>query len=124
MIHKRIKQIRNEAKLTQEEFAKRLGVKRNTVATYEMGRSTPIDAVLSLICREFNINDEWLRTGNGQPYTMLPKNEMVEKAASLLSYRDPNFEALINIYSELDKDDREILIRIGSGLLESHKKKE
>jgi len=124
MIHKRIKQIRNEAKLTQEEFAKRLGVKRNTVATYEMGRSTPIDAVLSLICREFNINDEWLRTGNGQPYTMLPKNEMVEKAASLLSYRDPNFEALINIYSELDKDDREILIRIGSGLLASHKKKE
>ena len=48
-VNDRIKKIRKDAGLTQEQFAKKLGVKRNTVATYEMGRSTPIDAAITSI---------------------------------------------------------------------------
>lgn len=64
----RIKELRKALELTQKEFGGRIGVKPNTIATYEIGRSTPIDAVISLICREFNVNEEWLRTGNGSMF--------------------------------------------------------
>lgn len=67
-MHERIKEIRKKLDLTQQEFANRIGVKRNTVATYEMGRSAPSDAAISLICREFNINEDWLRTGSGEMF--------------------------------------------------------
>ena len=68
----RIKKIRKELDLTQQEFAERIGVKRNTVATYEMGRSTPSYSALSLICREFNVNEEWLRSGTGEMFKASP----------------------------------------------------
>lgn len=61
----RIKKIRKENNLTQEKFAERLGLKRQTIATYETGRSEPMDNIIFSICREFNINEEWLRTGEG-----------------------------------------------------------
>lgn len=64
-MNERIRKLRKSLDLTQKEFANRIGIKQNTVATYEIGRSEPIDAVISLICREFNVNEDWLRTGNG-----------------------------------------------------------
>ena len=64
-MNERIKKLRKALGLTQQEFAERLGIKRNTVANYETDRNTPIDAVISLICREFDVNEEWLRTGEG-----------------------------------------------------------
>lgn len=67
-MHERIKEIRKRLDLTQQEFASRIGVKRNTVATYEMGRSAPSDAAISLICREFNVSENWLRTGSGEMF--------------------------------------------------------
>lgn len=69
----RIKALRKELGLTQEKFADRLGVKRNTIATYEIGRNEPIDAVISLICKEFHVNEEWLRTGEGGNENMFTK---------------------------------------------------
>ena len=67
-MNERIKEIRRIVGLTQQEFASRIGVKRNTVATYEMGRSAPSDSAVALICREFNVNEHWLRTGEGEKF--------------------------------------------------------
>lgn len=89
----RIKQIRKEFDLTQQGFAERLGIKRNTIATYESGRNEPIDAVISLICREFNIDEHWLRTGEGK--MLLPKNRRaeIEKLTNqLLSEEENSFK--------------------------------
>lgn len=69
----RLKLLRKRLGLTQEKFAERLGIKRNTVATYEIGRNEPIDAVISLICREFGVNEVWLRTGEGGDENMFAK---------------------------------------------------
>lgn len=76
----RIKEIRKELDLTQQEFADRLGIKRGAVANYELGRNTPIDAVVSLICREFKINEAWLRTGEGEKDAPESKNILDELA--------------------------------------------
>ena len=61
----RIKQIRKDNQLTQAEFGKRIGVKGNTITNYETGLRTPTDAVIHSICREYGINESWLRTGAG-----------------------------------------------------------
>ena len=55
-MNNRIKEVRNHFHLTQQEFADKIKVKRNTVATYEMGRSVPSDSAIALICKEFNVN--------------------------------------------------------------------
>lgn len=51
----RIKEVRDFYGLTQQKFAERTKTKQSTVATYESGRNVPSDAVISLICREFNV---------------------------------------------------------------------
>ena len=64
-IGERIKKLRKELDLTQQKFGERIGIKGNTVAQYELGRNEPVDAVFSLICREFGVREEWLRNGEG-----------------------------------------------------------
>lgn len=64
----RIRKLRRALDLTQQEFADKIGMKRNTVANYETGRNEPSTSVFSLICREFNVNETWLRTGEGEMF--------------------------------------------------------
>lgn len=72
MLKERIKKIRKELDLTQQKLADKLGVKRNTIAMYEMGKTTPSDQTLKSISREFNVNEEWLRTGTGEMFKASP----------------------------------------------------
>jgi len=67
-MEERMKELRKTLGLTQQEFSERIGVKRNTVAQYEMGRNPPGDTVIALICREFNVNEIWLREGVGEMF--------------------------------------------------------
>lgn len=64
----KLKLLRNQLGLTQEEFANRIGVSRNSVANYETKVREPVAAVFSLICREFNVNEKWLREGVGEMF--------------------------------------------------------
>lgn len=59
----RIKKLRNSLGLTQQKFADKLGLKRQTIAAYEIGNITPSDSTILLICKEFDINEDWLRYG-------------------------------------------------------------
>lgn len=72
----RIKKIRREFDLTQEAFASRIGSVQNTITGYESGRRNPSAPVISLICREFGINEEWLRDGIGDMLIPDPDNEL------------------------------------------------
>lgn len=69
----RIKKLRKALSMTQQQFAARIGVKQNTVATYEIGRNDPNDTVVTLICREFNVREEWLRSGEGDMFNPEPQ---------------------------------------------------
>lgn len=79
-MNERLKKLRKTLDLTQQDFANRIGVKRNTVATYEMGRSSPSDSAVSLICREFNVNENWLRNGGTDDDMFIKLNEDEELA--------------------------------------------
>lgn len=80
----RLKKLRKALDLTQQEFADRIGVKRNSLANYETGRNTPIDAIIVSICREFNVNEEWLRTGSGDMFLPVDRNEDLARLTKLL----------------------------------------
>ena len=122
-MNERIKKIRTDNHLTQERFAARLGVKRNTVATYEMGRSEPSDAVISLFWREFYVNEEWLRHGIGDPYLKSPHNDLTAKAVALLGRHDPMFEAIVEAYCDLDDYDREVILKSLQNLVSAYNEK-
>lgn len=64
-MNERIRKLRDFLGLTQENFGKRIGSARNTIANYENGSRKPSNAVILSICREFNVNEEWLRLGQG-----------------------------------------------------------
>lgn len=74
-IGERIKAVRKHFKLTQAEFGERIGVKGNTIATYEIGRNAPVDAIFSLLCREYGVNEIWLRSGEGDMFNAMTEDE-------------------------------------------------
>lgn len=115
-MNERIKELRRALNLTQQEFADKLNIKRGAIANYEVGRNEPIDAVISLICREFNVNEEWLRNGTGKMFVEAKENSIVAKATMLLGEKDPLFEAFIDTYSKLTPKNREILQQFMSDL--------
>lgn len=72
--NQRIRKLRRELDLTQQEFAERIGVSRANIGKYETGISEPSAAVLSLICREFDVREEWLRNGEGEMFKPKPSD--------------------------------------------------
>lgn len=71
----RLKQLRKDKGLTQQEFADKLNIQRATYAKYEVGRNEPIDAVIALICDRFGVNEQWLRTGEGDMYVEINRDD-------------------------------------------------
>lgn len=119
-MNERIKQLRSHLGLTQQEFADRIGIKRNSVANYEIGRNEPIDAVVSLICREFHVSEEWLRIGTGEMFEALDAdNSIAEFAAEVLADRPESFrKRLISVLSSLDEKDWAALGKIADALID------
>lgn len=107
-MNERIKKLRKALDLTQQELADRIGIKRNSYANYETGRNTPIDAIIISICREFNVNEAWLRTGEGNMFIEMPEEDLYSKAAASL-LKDDNALAIegLKLYYSLRPEEKE-----------------
>lgn len=70
----RLKELRKKLGLTQKKFAEKLGISRNNIASYETGKSNPGSSIIQLICRVYNVNETWLRTGEGEMFTAADSN--------------------------------------------------
>lgn len=81
----RIKIIRKDCNLTLEEFGKRLGVTKVAISNIENGNRNLTSQMLVSICREFDVNENWLRDGDGDMFIELPAEDEFMKAASLIS---------------------------------------
>ncbi len=108
-LYNRIKKVRKVLDLTQQEFADRIGSKRNTVATYEMGRSTPSAAVVSLICKEFNVNEIWLRTGEGDMFNKT-ESSAVDRLCTELKASELESQ-IISAYFKIEPNIRDSFVR-------------
>lgn len=85
-MNERIKTIREDRKLSQSEFADMLDLKRNSISLIELGKRNPSDRTINDICREFSVNEHWLRTGEGEPYIKGSEDELAELVGRL--YKD------------------------------------
>ena len=71
-MNSRIRKVRRELELTQTEFAGKIGTTANVLTNYETGRRNPSSSVINNICKTFNVNEEWLRTGMGEMFKASP----------------------------------------------------
>lgn len=125
-MNNRIKEIRKKEKLSQQRFADKLGIARGNIAAYEVGKNAPSDAVIALICTKFNVNEDWLRTGQGDMYD-IPLDDTAIAASNILENEDVPFydtiKRIIQIYEKLDSDAQNVINKEIEEFLEISKKK-
>ena len=107
----RIKKLRKELNLTQDAFASELGIVRNTVSQYEIGTRVPSNAVISLICTKYNVNEEWLRKGTGEMFNNEDK-ELEYYLGQISADSDEFRRSLIKNICKLSPDEWETLKRV------------
>ena len=105
----RLKDLRKNLNLTQQDFANRIGVKRNTIANYEVNRNVPVDAVISLICREFNVNEEWLRHGTGEMFRVIDDSNIYDLLREEYNMTEAE-ERLIRAYFSMPEEGRKLVM--------------
>lgn len=91
-IKERIKLLRKTMRLTQVEFGEKLGIKGNTVTGYETGLREPSNAIISSLCRTFNVDERWLRTGEGDMFVKLSEDEELAGLFAALLREDDSDE--------------------------------
>lgn len=113
-----MKELRKRLDLTQQEFAEKIGISRGNIAAYEVGKNAPSDAVISLICREFNVNEEWLRTGEGEIFVALTKKQIItDFMCDLIIGEEASFKhRLIEALAKLSPEDWEVLEKIAESI--------
>lgn len=125
-MNERIKKARKALGLTQQEFANRLGISRGNIGAYEVGKNAPSDSVISLICREFDVNEDWLRNGNGEMFIEKTRDEQIASFIGTLERNaDDDFKKrFISMLSQLDEDEWEVLEQMALRLSQEQKQEE
>ena len=112
-MNERLKKLRKTLDLTQQKFADTLGVKRNTVGQWECGINAITDQVITSICREFNVNEDWLRDGVGDMFLPTDRNANIAKLTKqLLNEESDSFKnRFVSMLANLTIDEWEFLER-------------
>ena len=122
----RIRLLRKELKLNQTDFGERIGVKQASVAGYEAGIRTPLDAVITSICREFNVSEDWLRTGKGEMFLPTTRDDEIAKMTTdLFKEEEDSFKTRLRLtLSKLDENEWALLEKIAKELVKSSNKED
>jgi transcriptional regulator with XRE-family HTH domain len=99
-MHKRIKIIRKALKINQLDFAQQIGLSQTSLSTMECGRAPIIEKNIKLICKTFNVNELWFRTGNGEMFCASPHEKEFQ-----------------DIFKQLTPDIQDYLLSLARGLL-------
>lgn len=122
-MNSRIKEVRNHSKLSQDSFGKRLGITGASVSRLESGDRDPSEQTILSICREFNVNENWLRTGEGAMLRERSRNDELAAFFGDLLKSEPDFRhRLISVLSRLSVDEWELLEKKARELAEEIKK--
>lgn len=101
-----IKALRKALHLTQQEFADRLQLGRSNISMYEIGRNEVGEATIKLICREFSVNEAWLRTGEGEMFVAVPEEQLLADFIYRVGNGESEFlRRLVRALAKLDLED-------------------
>lgn len=123
----RVKLIRNSTNLNQNDFAKSLGMTRDSYANFEYDRlknDVAKEPTIKAICREYGINETWLRTGEGD-MRILPEDETAAIVAEILEDDSSDFyKAVVEVikkYQQLDPKSQRVIDQLCSDFIASKK---
>lgn len=118
-MNNRIVQLRKSREWTQDKFAEEMRISKNYVSLIENGKKIPSDRLISDICQEFNVNEEWLRTGNGDSAIKKTKNQEIQSFANdTMELSDEKFKKrFVEALTRLDENDWKRLEEIANKLL-------
>lgn len=124
-MNNRLKAIRKELKLTQNELGEKIGITGATVSDIERGKLSLTDRNITLVCEKLAVNEEWIRHGTGEMFRPeLPVDENTVLLASLDLENNPKTKTFLEIYEQLDEKSKTVLLDLAKSLLENseHKK--
>lgn len=118
----RIRKLRKALDLTQQEFAARIGTSANVLTNYETGRRNPSSSVINNICKEFHVREDWLRTGSGEMFLELSRDDEIAAFVDdvLRDESDSFRKRLIYTLSRLDVSAWEVLERMAEDMARQH----
>ena len=118
-LKERIIKIRKEHKLRQEDFAKKLNITRNAISLIETGHRNPSDRTINDICTVFNVNEKWLRTGEGEMFNKVSKELEISKFANEILYdeNDSFRKKVVKLLAKMDEKDWAYLENLAKKLL-------
>ena len=105
MISDRIKDLRKELNLKQSDFANKIGIKQAAISAIEKGIRNVTDRIINDICREFNVNEEWLRNGTGEMFAPT-FNDKLDQLATEYNFSKLEY-TFFSSYLKLDEKKRE-----------------
>ena len=118
-MNERIKKVRNSLNISQTDFAQKLSVSRSAICKMESGENYPSEQTIKLICNEFSVNEEWLRTGNGKMFKSRTREQEIGAFVNeVMELNDDSFEKkLVSALARLEPKDWECLEAIAKKLL-------
>ena len=125
----RVKEIRKSLEMTMEQFGSRLGVTKVAISRIEKGERNLTEQMSRVICREFNVSEEWLKTGDGEMYQQLSEDEEIAGIVSdlLEEGKDNAFYSVIleivKTYNELSPASQKVLMEAAEKLADNLAKK-
>lgn len=128
-MNERIRAIRKTLSLTMEAFGKRLGVGKTAISLIESGKNSVTDQMQKLICREFNVNADWLLYGTGEMFvTHTHDEEVAIYTQDILDSEDDEIAKIIQdfivVYGKLDNDSKSVLRNVAKSMIDLHNKRE
>lgn len=113
----RIKEIRKAVNLTQDEFGKRLGISNTAISKIEKGENNVSEQNIISICREFNVNEEWLRNGTGEIFMPRTRNQVItDFLGDLIKENDTFKKRFIESLAKLDEQEWDVLKKVVEGM--------
>lgn len=112
-MNERIKQARHALGLTQQKFAERIGLKQNSIALIESGKRNISDQAILSICREYKINEEWLRNGIGEMFT--PDDDELDNLVKKYNLSDTD-QILIRKFVNMSSSERKAILHFLAGV--------
>lgn len=108
-MNERLKNVRKTLKLSQEEFAERIGMKGSSISMLEAGNRNMTEQVIKAICKEYNVDYMWFTTGEGDMFTDLPETILDELAIEYGLTEEE--KELTKEFLSLSKEERAVLMK-------------